>query len=114
MGQLLHLDMPGKNLLGLVATFSGTLALISLSFMFGGRLNATNGGSGNTSLRWGSLLTMVLQCFLIILGMEGSLGSYVTTNTGRLVSLLFSTLFNAICLGVSRAFLIAAVISFSL
>ena len=36
MGQLLHLCMPGRSLFGLVATFSGTLALISLSFILGG------------------------------------------------------------------------------
>ena len=42
--QLLHFFMPTFILDGLLGARGGTLALIILSLMFGGRLYATNGG----------------------------------------------------------------------
>ena len=42
MGQLLHLDIPGRCLLGLDVALSGTLALISFSLILGGRLEIRN------------------------------------------------------------------------
>ena len=75
MAQLLpHFFMPGRIRLGL-EVFSGILDLISLSFRFDGLLYAVKGGRGNISARWGSTVTMVLQCFLRIFVMHGSLGS---------------------------------------
>ena len=75
IGQALHFFIPGVTLLGLLGASGGTFALTSFSFMFGGRLYAIKGGSGNTYFRCGSLLTIVLQCFFTILVTEGSLGS---------------------------------------
>ena len=75
IGHLLHFLMPGIFLVGLLFVKGGTFALISLSLMLGGRLYATKGGRGNTSFRWGSVFTMVLQCFLTIPVIDGSLGS---------------------------------------
>ena len=58
-----------------------------------GLLYATKGGRGNTSVRYGSAV-MVLQCFLMMLGIEGSLGSNSMANTGLLVVLLFMAFSN--------------------
>ena len=75
MLQSLHFFMPGCVLTGLLGAMGGTLALITLSFMLGGRLYATKGGRGYTSLRWGSVLVIVLQCFFTMLVIDGNLGS---------------------------------------
>ena len=75
IGHLLQVFMPGMFLTGLLGAKGGTLALISLSLILGGRLYAIKGGRGNTSLRWGSVLTIVLQCFLTMPVTDGSLGS---------------------------------------
>ena len=59
-------------------------------------------------MRWGSFSTIVLQCFFTMEGRAGNLGSYITANTGLLVSLLsILTLFRASFLGISFALLIA-------
>ena len=57
MLQSLHFFMPGCVLTGLLGAMGGTLALMTSSFMLGGRwrLYATKGGRGY-SLRWGSVL----------------------------------------------------------
>ena len=75
IGQLLHFLMPAIFLIGLEGPMGGTLVLTSLSLIFGGRLYAIKEGRGNTSFRWGSVLTMVLQCFFTMLVTEGNLGS---------------------------------------
>ena len=75
IGHLLHFFMPAIFLVGLLGPMGGTFVLTSLSLIFGGRLYAIKGGRGNTSFKWGSLLTMVLQCFLTIFVTEGNLGS---------------------------------------
>ena len=73
IGHLLHFFMPAIILVGLLGPMGGTLVLTSLSLIFGGRLYAIKGGRGNTSFKWGSLLTIVLQCFLTIFVTEGNL-----------------------------------------
>ena len=62
------------------------------------------GGEGKTSAKCWFLLTIVLQCLACILVMEGSLGSYVTANTGLLFFLLIGTFFRAASLGTLFAF----------
>ena len=70
IGHLLHFFMPAIILVGLLGPMGGTLVLTSLSLIFGGCLYAIKGGRGNTSFKWGSLLTIVLQCFLTIFSLR--------------------------------------------
>ena len=63
------------------------------------------GGEGKTSAKCWFLLTIVLQCLVCSLVMEGSLGSYVTANTGLFFFLLIGTLFRAASLGILFALL---------
>ena len=67
-------------------------------------LYATRGGSGNTSLNFGSWVVIDLQCFLTIWVIEGSLGSYSITNTGLWFPTSWFTFFRASNLGISLAF----------
>ena len=75
IGQLLHFLIPAMFLIGLLGPMGGTFVLTSLSLIFGGRLYAIKGGRGNTSFRWGSVLTIVLQCYFTMFVTEGNLGS---------------------------------------
>ena len=108
IGQFLHFVIPTMFLL-VLCSVGGTFARISLSLILGGLLYATRGGRGKASLRWGSFSTMVLQCFFIIEGKPGSLGSYITAKTGlfTVFSVIVLTLSSACFLGISFAFLIA-------
>ena len=65
IGHLLHFVIPLSFLLGLTGAGAGTLLLISLSLIFLGLLEATRGGWGKVSAKWGSFV-IVLQCLLII------------------------------------------------
>ena len=103
---MLHLFIPCFLLLGLVVGAGGTFALINFDLRLGATLYATRGGAGKTSWSFGSLETIDLQCLLAMEVMEGSLGSYWTTNTG-LACFSFSTFFRASCLGIVLAFSIA-------
>ena len=75
IGQLLHFLMPAIFLIGLEGPMGVTFVLTSLSLVFWERLYAIKGGRWNTSFMWGSVLTMVLQCFFTMLVTEGNLGS---------------------------------------
>ena len=75
IGHLLHFFIPRTTLSGLLGASGGIFALTILSLIFGGRLYAIKGGSGNTSFRWGSVVTMDLQCFFTMFVTEGNLGS---------------------------------------
>ena len=61
----------------------GILALISWLPKFLPTLYAMRGGAGKTSRKYGSVLTIVLKCFVTLLETDGILGSYRTTNTGQ-------------------------------
>ena len=58
----------------------GKFALISMLRRLGGCLKATIGGFGNTFLSSWSFV-IVFQCFLMMLGMHGSLGWYLIART---------------------------------
>ena len=75
IGQPLHFFIPRKTLPGLLGASGGIFALTSLFLIFGGRLYAIKGGSRKTFFRWGSVVTMDLQCFFTMLVTEGNLGS---------------------------------------
>ena len=81
IGQFIHFFIPLIVRFGL-EIFFGTLDLINLSLMDFGLLYATNGGAGKVSFRLGLLVTIVRQCFLRILEIEGNRGSKVMTKIG--------------------------------
>ena len=112
IGQLLHFVIPGMILLGLFWGVVGTFERIILSLMFWGLLYATRGGRGKTSFKWGSFSIIVLQCFFIIFGRAGSLGSYKTAKIGLFIfsSGLMVTFSRAFFLGISFAFVMAELI----
>ena len=111
---LLHRCIPFNNLLSLRGAGLGILALISWLPKFLPTLYAMRGGAGKTSRKYGSVLTIVLQCFVTILETDGILGSYRTTNTGRGFPTSFLTSFRASWRGTARAFLIHSFTMFNL
>ena len=115
-GQTLHFEhffIPGTSRLGLQLGIGGTFDLISFSLIFWGLLYATRGGAGNTSFNLGSCV-IVLQCFLMIEGIDGSLGSKCITNTGLVEAFSLLTFSRASLLGILLALSIAESMIFGL
>ena len=90
IGQLKHFFIPLFSLLVLVGALA-TFDRIILSPIVLGFLNATRGGAGKTSLRWGSLLIITRQCLLRIFWIEGNWGLYVITKIALLEDFSFIT-----------------------
>ena len=106
MGHFLHFLIPRIVQLGLNLLSNGSFALQSKAFRLFGCLKATIGGLGNISNIFLSLVS-VLQCFVKMFEILGSLGLNVITKMTLSLGFLM-TFFKASSLVMPFAFVIAA------
>ena len=76
-------------IVGLLVGGPGNLAIIKSSLRFVCPLKAVRGGSGKHLAKYWSLLSIALQCFAWMDGIDGSLGSYLIANTCILLDFFF-------------------------